>query len=106
MVPGERPLVAQLPTFVFSPSTLFSAIGLQSVLRQTLRPRHIVLVGDGSSDATAARAQAFCDFHGAETVTVRRATSIGKTPAIKQSFAVHEFVEAARRSDSGGRQCG
>ena len=57
---------------------------LQSVLRQTLRPRHIVLVDDGSSDATAARAQAFCYFHGAEIVIVRRATSIGKTPAIKQ----------------------
>ena len=113
--------MAQLPTFVFSPNTLLSAIGLmrgpdttrpqpaddwrdatvdviipahneqenivrclQSVLRQTLRPRHIVLVDDGSSDATAARAQAFCDFHGAEIVIVRRATSIGKTPAIKQ----------------------
>ena len=77
--------MAQLPTFVFSPNTLLSAIGLmrgpdttrpqpaddwrdatvdvvipahneqenivrclQSVLRQTLRPRHIVLVDDGS----------------------------------------------------------
>jgi glycosyltransferase involved in cell wall biosynthesis len=57
---------------------------LASVLRQTLRPRQIVLVDDGSSDATAARARAFCEFHGVELVVIRRHKSIGKTPTIKQ----------------------
>ena len=57
---------------------------LASVLRQTLRPLQIVLVDDGSSDATAARAKAFCDFHGVELVVIQRRTSIGKTPTIKQ----------------------
>ena len=57
---------------------------LASVLRQTLRPRRIVLVDDGSSDATAERARAFCEFHGVELVVVQRRQSIGKTPTIKR----------------------
>ena len=57
---------------------------LASVLRQTLRPRRIVLVDDGSSDATAARARAFCEFHGVELLVVQRRRSIGKTPTIKR----------------------
>ena len=57
---------------------------LASVLKQTLQPRSIVLVDDGSSDATAARARAFCDLHGADIVVVQRSASIGKTPTIKQ----------------------
>jgi glycosyltransferase involved in cell wall biosynthesis len=57
---------------------------LASVLRQTLRPRRIVLVDDGSFDATAARAQAFCEFHGVEITVVKRGASIGKTPTIKK----------------------
>ena len=56
---------------------------LASVLRQTMRPRTIVVVDDGSSDSTAARAVAFADFHGVEIVVVRRLTSIGKTPTVK-----------------------
>src|SRR4030095_236888 len=56
---------------------------LASVLRQTLRPRHIVLVDDGSSDDTAERARAFCEFHGVDLRLVRRIRSIGKTPTIK-----------------------
>jgi glycosyltransferase involved in cell wall biosynthesis len=57
---------------------------LAAVLRQTLRPRRIVLVDDGSSDSTAARARAFCAFHDQELVVVQRSTSLGKTPALKQ----------------------
>jgi glycosyltransferase involved in cell wall biosynthesis len=60
-------------------------------MRQTLRPRRIVLVDDGSSDATAARARAFCAFHGVELTVVQRRRSIGKTPTIK---------EQSRRLDS------
>ena len=113
--------MAQLPTFVFSPSTLLSAIGfmrgpdttpatpardwrtvtvdvviparneqdnivrcLASLLGQTRQPRTIVVVDDGSTDETAARARAFADFHGMNIRVVRRFTSIGKTPTIKE----------------------
>jgi glycosyltransferase involved in cell wall biosynthesis len=57
---------------------------LASVMRQTLQPRRIVLVDDGSSDATAARARAFCEFHDVELTVIQRRTSIGKTPTIKE----------------------
>jgi glycosyltransferase involved in cell wall biosynthesis len=57
---------------------------LASVFRQTRRPRRIVVVDDGSSDATAARARAFGEFHGVEVTVVRRAASIGKTPTVRQ----------------------
>ena len=39
------------------------ALCLASVLRQTLRPRRIMLVDDGSTDATVEVAEAFCRFH-------------------------------------------
>ena len=47
---------------------------LESVTRQTLRPRRIVLVDDGSSDGTVARARAFCALHGVELVVIPRRT--------------------------------
>src|SRR4051812_16067982 len=56
---------------------------LASVIRQTLRPRSIVVVDDGSSDATAARAAAFSDFHGLGVLVIKRVNSIGKTATIR-----------------------
>ena len=113
--------MAQLPHFVFSPSTLISAIGfmrgpdttcatpardwrsvsvdvvipahneqcnivrcLASLLGQTRQPRTIVVVDDGSTDATADLARAFGEFHGVDIRVVRRPVSIGKTPTIKE----------------------
>ena len=57
---------------------------LSSVLRQTMRPRRIMLIDDGSTDETIERARAFCEHHGVELTTIRRRKPIGKTPTIKR----------------------
>ena len=66
---------------------------LESVRRQTLQPRRIVLVDDGSSDDTAARARAFRHLYGLPLTVIKRDRSIGKTPTIKeQSRALNSDV--------------
>ena len=57
---------------------------LASVLRQTLRPRTIVLVDDGSNDRTVEHAKAFSQHHGIELRVIQRRAPIGKTPTIKR----------------------
>jgi glycosyltransferase involved in cell wall biosynthesis len=57
---------------------------LASLLRQTLRPRKIILVDDGSTDRTIELAEAFCRFHHLNLVAIRRRKPIGKTPTIKR----------------------
>ncbi|MGH9254457.1 MAG: glycosyltransferase family 2 protein [Vicinamibacterales bacterium] len=60
------------------------ALCLASVIRQTLRPRRIMLVDDGSTDATVEVAEAFCRFHNVDLITIRRRAPIGKTPTVKR----------------------
>ena len=57
---------------------------LASVVRQTMKPRHVILVDDGGKDATIERAKAFAASTGLELTVIERASSIGKTPTIKR----------------------
>jgi glycosyltransferase involved in cell wall biosynthesis len=57
---------------------------LVSVARQTLKPRNIIVVDDGSTDATASCAEQVAQRLGLDVQVIRRQSSIGKTPTIKR----------------------
>ena len=77
------------------------ALCLASVMRQTMRPRNIFLIDDGSSDRTVDRALAFCAHHGVALTAIRRRTPIGKTPTIKrQSRELDSDVEFILDADT------
>lgn len=60
------------------------ALCLASVMRQTLRPRNIIVVDDGSKDRTAEIAKSFCEANDINLIYIRRKKPIGKTPTIKR----------------------
>jgi glycosyltransferase involved in cell wall biosynthesis len=57
---------------------------LASLARQTMRPRHVILVEDGAKDLTVPRAREYAAAVGMELTVIERASSIGKTPTIKR----------------------
>ncbi|MCH8029489.1 MAG: glycosyltransferase family 2 protein [Candidatus Dadabacteria bacterium] len=57
---------------------------LASLARQTIKPKNIILVDDGSTDNTAKFAEHFCKLNGMDLLTIRRSAPIGKTPTIKR----------------------
>jgi cellulose synthase/poly-beta-1,6-N-acetylglucosamine synthase-like glycosyltransferase len=59
------------------------ALCLASVVRQTKKPNSITVIDDGSSDETAAIAQAFASANNIAVRIIRRRRPIGKTPGLK-----------------------
>ncbi|MBI5118325.1 glycosyltransferase family 2 protein [Candidatus Poribacteria bacterium] len=60
------------------------ALCLASIAKQTLRPRKIVLIDDGSNDKTAEFAKSFCELNQMDILVIKRKASIGKTPTLKR----------------------
>jgi len=57
---------------------------LASIARQTLRPKRIILIDDGSRDRTMELARDFCAANALELIAIHRREPIGKTPTIKR----------------------
>jgi glycosyltransferase involved in cell wall biosynthesis len=57
---------------------------LASIIRQTIRPKRIILIDDGSSDNTTNYAKTFSELNGIELIIIQRKSPIGKTPTIKR----------------------
>lgn len=57
---------------------------LASLARQSVRPRHVILVEDGAKDQTVPRAREYAAAAGLNLTVIERAASIGKTPTIKR----------------------
>ncbi|KAF0182956.1 MAG: glycosyl transferase [Nitrospirae bacterium] len=57
---------------------------LSSIAKQTLRPRNVILIDDGSSDRTFEYAKDMAATLGMDIIAIRREKSIGKTPTIKR----------------------
>ena len=74
---------------------------LAALLRQTVRPRRIVLIDDGSKDRTVELAKEFCAFHQIALTAIKRQAPIGKTPTLKrQSRELDSDVEFILDADT------
>lgn len=60
------------------------ALCLDSVARQSLKPRQVILVDDGSNDRTRDYARRYADSIGLNLLLIQREKPIGKTPTIKR----------------------
>lgn len=57
---------------------------LASLLKQTLKPKRVIIIDDGSKDRTLMYAKEFAIANGMEITVIHRDHSIGKTPTIKR----------------------
>jgi len=57
---------------------------LASVARQTMKPRNIIVIDDGSRDRTVQYVRTFAAANGMTVQLIQRAKPIGKTPTIKR----------------------
>jgi glycosyltransferase involved in cell wall biosynthesis len=57
---------------------------LESIAKQTIVPKRIILVDDGSVDRTIELATQFSKENGFELIVIKRAHPIGKTPTLKR----------------------
>jgi len=74
---------------------------LAALAKQTMKPKRITLIDDGSADHTVDYAKVFCELNGMEIVTIQRQVSIGKTPTLKrQSRESDSHVEFILDSDT------
>lgn len=65
-------------------------LALDSIARQSVRPRSVILIDDGSRDHTAEYAEAFAASIDLPIQVLKREKSTGKTPTVKQASRVSD----------------